>query len=85
MEAVIFIGIPGSGKSTFFYQRFFETHIHINLDNLKTRHREMILIEDCITKKHSFVVDNTNITTAERFRYIPLAREAGFRVVGYVF
>lgn len=85
MEAVLFIGIPGSGKSTFFDKRFFDTHIHINLDELKTRHREMVLIETCIHEKHSFVVDNTNVTTAERARYIPLARQAGFRVVGYYF
>jgi predicted kinase len=85
MEAVIFIGIPGSGKSTFFYNKFFNTHIRINLDMLKTRHREMILIEACVKAKQSFVVDNTNITTAERGRYISLARQAGFYVVGYYF
>jgi predicted kinase len=85
MEAVLFIGIPGSGKSTFFRERFFGTHVRINLDMLKTRHREMILIEACIQAKQSFVVDNTNIAAAERARYIPLARQAGFRVVGYYF
>jgi predicted kinase len=85
MDAVIFIGIPGSGKSTFFLESFFETHVRINLDMLKTRHREMILITACIQAKQSFVVDNTNITSAERARYIPLARQAGFRVVGYYF
>jgi predicted kinase len=85
MEAVIFIGIPGSGKSTFFRERFFDTHMRINLDMLKTRHREKILIEACLAAKQSFVIDNTNISTAERARYIPLARQAGFRVVGYFF
>ena len=85
MEAVIFIGIPGSGKSTFFAERFFDTHVRINLDMLKTRHREMIMISACFEAKQSFVVDNTNITAAERARYIPLARQAGFQVVGYYF
>jgi len=85
MEAVIFIGIPGSGKSTFFLERFFATHIRINLDMLKTRHREMIMLSACLKAKQSFVVDNTNITAAERARYIPLVRQAGFRVVGYYF
>jgi predicted kinase len=85
MDAVIFIGIPGSGKSTFFLDRFFDTHVRINLDMLKTRHREMILILACIQAKQSFVVDNTNITSSERARYIPPARQAGFRVVGYYF
>ncbi len=85
MEAVVFIGIPGSGKSTFYRERFIDTHIRINLDMLKTRNRERILIEACIMAKQSFVVDNTNITSAERARYIPLARQAGFRVAGYYF
>jgi predicted kinase len=85
MEAVIFIGIPGSGKSTFFLERFFDTHVRINLDMLKTRHREMVMIAACIEARQSFVVDNTNITAAERARYIPIARQAGFRVVGYYF
>ena len=40
MEAVILIGIQGAGKSTFYKDRFFNTHVRINLDMLKTRHRE---------------------------------------------
>ncbi len=85
MEAILFIGIPGSGKSTFYLEKFFDSHVRINLDMLKTRHREMVLLDACIKAKQSFVVDNTNITLAERARYIPLARQAGFRVVGYYF
>lgn len=85
MEAVLFIGIPGSGKSTFYNEKFFNSHVRINLDMLRTRHREMVLLEACIRAKQSFVVDNTNITLAERARFIPLARQAGFRVVGYYF
>ncbi len=85
MEAVIFIGIPASGKSTFYVQRFFETHIRINLDMLRTRHRERVLLEACIAAKQPFVVDNTNVTREERARYVLQAKAAGFRVVGYYF
>jgi predicted kinase len=85
MEAVIFMGIQGTGKSTFYQQRFANTHVRINLDMLKTRHRETILITACLEAKQSFVVDNTNVTTADRARYIPLARQAGFQVVGFYF
>lgn len=85
MEAVLFIGIPGSGKSTFYLEKFFNSHVRINLDMLRTRHREKVLLDACIQARQSFVVDNTNITPAERARYIPLARQAGFRVVGYYF
>src|SRR4051812_28483698 len=85
MEAVIFIGIQGSGKSSFYKERFFRTHVRINLDMLKTRHREGLLLGACIEGKQPFVVDNTNVTVAGRARYIDAARTAGFRVVGYYF
>jgi len=39
MEAVILIGIQGSGKSTFYRDRFFNTHVRINLNILKRRSR----------------------------------------------
>jgi predicted kinase len=30
MEAVILVGIQASGKSTFYAQRFFDTHVRIS-------------------------------------------------------
>jgi predicted kinase len=85
MEAVIFVGIQASGKSTFYRERFFDTHLRINLDMLKTRNREQILLQACIEAKQPFVVDNTNPSVKERARYIGPARSAGFRVLGYYF
>ncbi len=85
MEAVIFIGIQGSGKSSFFKERFFATHIRLNFDMLKTRHRELILLKACLESKQKFVVDNTNSTALERAKYIELAKDKRFRVVGYYF
>ncbi|MBN1310919.1 MAG: AAA family ATPase [Anaerolineae bacterium] len=85
MEAIILIGIQAVGKSTFYRQRFEDTHVRINLDMLKTRHRECILLEACIAAKQPFVVDNTNVTMADRARYITPAKAAGFRIVGYYF
>ena len=37
MEAVMFIGIQGSGKSSYFKERFFSTHVRISLDQLKNK------------------------------------------------
>lgn len=85
MEAIILIGIQGAGKSLFYQQRFADTHVRINLDMLKTRRRERILLEACLAARQSFVVDNTNVTAADRARYIAPAKAAGFRVVGYYF
>lgn len=85
MEAILFIGIPASGKSTFYKERFFSTHVRINLDMLKTRNRESTIMQACLSAKQPFVVDNTNVRKSERAPYIQLAKAAKFRVVGYYF
>ena len=85
MEAVVFCGIQASGKSTFYRERFFDTHVRISLDMLRTRRRERLLLAACIEGLQPFVVDNTNPTVAERARYVVPALAGGFRVVGYFF
>ena len=60
MEAVVFVGLQGSGKSSFFKERFFSTHVRISLDLLKTRHREQRFLEACLSTEQRFVIDNTN-------------------------
>jgi predicted kinase len=85
MELVLFIGIPGSGKSTFYAQRFLNTHVRINRDMLRTETREKILFEACLRAKQPFVLDNTNVTAEKRDGYIKAAKAAKFRVVGYFF
>jgi len=85
MEAIIFTGIQATGKSTFYKQYFADTHVRINLDMLKTRRRETLLLEACIEAKQKFVIDNTNPTVENRKKYIIPARAAGFRIIGYYF
>ena len=85
MEAVVFTGLQGSGKSSFFKERYFATHVRISLDLLRTRNREGGLIEFCLQTQQRFVIDNTNPTCEERAKYISLSRETGFRVIGYYF
>lgn len=85
MEAIIFIGIQATGKSTFYKDIFFRTHLRINLDMLKTRNREDILLEACVKAKQPFVIDNTNSSVMDRKKYIDIAKAAGFKVIGYYF
>jgi len=65
-EMILLIGLQGSGKSTFYREYFFATHVRINLDMLRTRHRETLLLDACLTGGIPFVVDNTNPTIAAR-------------------
>lgn len=83
MEAVILIGLQASGKSTFYREQFFNTHVRINLDMLKTRHRERRLMQVCLETQQPFVIDNTNPTGDQRRLYIEAAKAARFRIVGY--
>lgn len=82
-ELILLIGIPAAGKSTFAREQLFDTHVRLNLDMLRTRVKEMRLLEACLKSRISCMVDNTNITRAGRARSIPLAKTARFRVTGY--
>ena len=84
-QAVVFVGIQAVGKSTFFRERFALSHVRINLDSLRTRHREAVLLEVCARAGIPFCVDNTNPSAGERVPYLAAARAAGFRVAGYYF
>jgi predicted kinase len=85
MEAIIFIGIQGAGKSTFFQERLFSTHVRINLDMLRTRQKEEKILHACLESGQSFVIDNTNPLPADRQRYLQPARANGFRTIAYFF
>jgi predicted kinase len=82
---ILFIGIQASGKTTFYLQRFFATHVRISMDLLRTRNRERAFMQACLSTQQRFVIDNTNPMRADRVRYIGPARNAKFRVIGYFF
>ena len=84
-KAIILIGIQASGKSTFYRRKLAKDFVHINLDTLHTRNKEQLMLEDCLRKGCSFVVDNTNPTAAEREKYITRAKEFGYEIEGYFF
>src|SRR5688572_1112891 len=85
MQLILFIGIPGSGKSTFYKQYFFHTHMRINLDMLRTRNRENRLLDFCFQTSMPLVVDNTNVTLQDRKKYIDLAQQHRYAITGYYF
>ena len=85
MQAIVFCGIQASGKSTFYYRNFFNSHVRISLDLLRTRNREALLLKLCLDTQARFAVDNTNPTVAERLRYIVPTKAAGYRIIGYYF
>lgn len=85
MDLVIFIGIPGCGKSTFYQQTFFHSHVRVNLDMLRTRNRERLLLEFCFQTRQPLVVDNTNVMIDDRRAYLLLGKQHGFTIRGFYF
>lgn len=87
MDCVILVGLPASGKTTLYRERFAATHRHIskdlmpNVGDKAARQRE--LIAAALAEGASFVVDNTNATRADRQAIIRQAKARGARVVGY--
>ncbi len=85
MQAIIFIGIQATGKSTFYKTHFFNSHIRISLDLLNTRNKESRFLETCMATHSKFVVDNTNPTRLDREKYIAMARANNYTITGYYF
>ena len=85
MEAIIFTGIQATGKSTFYIERFLNSHVRISMDLLNTRNKEQVFLDICFAVHQAFVVDNTNPMRSERSRYIQQAKLHQYRVIGYYF
>ena len=85
MQMILFVGIPGSGKSTFYKERFFNTHMRLSMDLLNTRNKERQFLDLTFTLQQRIVIDNTNVSAKERCKYIDMAKRNRYEVVGYYF
>jgi len=89
MELVIFVGLQGSGKTTYYHEHFAATHVHVSKDLMATaRNREakqMMQIEEALAAGRSVVVDNTNPTLHSRAPLVAAGKRHGARVVGIYF
>ena len=73
------MGVQGSGKSSHYARCYADSHVRINLDMLRTRHRESALLHACLSVGQSFVVDNTNPTAQARVaKFEPVDPDEGF-------
>ena len=86
---MILIGLPASGKTTFYRERFAASHELVSKDamrhNRQPQRRQEELIDTSLAAGRSVVVDNTNPTAADRAAIIGVARRHGAEVAGYFF
>lgn len=61
LEVVIFVGSPGSGKSTF-WKTYFSSYERLNNDTLKTPAKCLKACSEFLAQNKSCVIDNTNPT-----------------------
>lgn len=81
---VIFVGFPGSGKTTY-YNKYFKDSVYINQDILKTKNKCHKIFKDSIKGNTTIVVDNTNPSIEARKFYIDEARSNNKKIVCYNF
>src|SRR5438132_13790932 len=82
---VIFVGLPASGKSTYYFEHFAATHVHVSKDLLPRGARQETLIAAALAAGQSVVVDNTNPSAAVRAPLIALGRRHGARIIASFF
>ena len=76
LEMVVFVGMPASGKSTF-YQKYIELHGHarINQDTLKSLSKCLSEARKNLEQGVSVCIDNTNRDRKTRSKWIDLAAQ----------
>jgi predicted kinase len=88
-ELVIFVGLPGSGKSTCYFAHFADSHVHVSKDLLPNARgrddRQSLQVERALADGRSVVVDNTNPTRDVRAPLIAIGRRHGARIIAYYF
>ena len=85
-EAIILIGSPGSGKSTFTENNLTpKGYIRINQDTLKTRQKVIKCIEENVEKGNKIVIDSTNPEKNGRGDYIKICKKHGYLVRAFNF
>jgi len=83
-EMVIFVGSPGSGKSSF-WKNYLPNYVHVNNDTLKTKAKCLKVAEEAMAAGKSVVIDNTNPKKETRAEYSAIAKKHGYPVRCFYF
>jgi predicted kinase len=88
-ELVIFVGLPGSGKSTYYLAHLAKSHVHISKDLMSSARarddRQALQVDKALAEGKSVVVDNTNPSRDVRAPLIAIGKRHGARIIAYYF
>jgi predicted kinase len=88
-QVILLIGLPGSGKSSFYRELLSPTHVLISKDLMKNRrHKEKYqqkLITETLAANRSLAIDNMNLSIEERAFAISAAHDFHLKVAGFYF
>ncbi|MGE4139631.1 MAG: AAA family ATPase [Planctomycetota bacterium] len=84
------MGLQGAGKTSFVRARLAGSHVHVSKDLYsrtarKKGARQAREVEAALGAGRAVVVDNTNLTRAERGELLELGRRHGASATGYYF
>lgn len=84
-QAVILMGIPATGKTTFCKRYFNEEtgYVRLSRDTLRFWDNLWRELWKCLSTRRSFVLDNTHVERKDRSYYIAMAAAAGYEISGY--
>lgn len=89
MELIILMGLQAAGKSSFYRERFGDTHTLVSKDLLRNSRnrqaRQMELVEQALRRGESIVIDNTNPRVEDRRLLIALGEAFDAKIIGYYF
>jgi predicted kinase len=84
---VVLVGLPGSGKSSFYRARLAASHDHVSKDLMggarDKNARQLAMIAAALTARRSVAVDNTNPSREVRAPLVAAARAHGVRAIAY--
>ena len=86
---IIFTGLQGSGKTTYYHENLAATHVHVSKDLMRSASnrdaRQRKLIEEALAAGRSVVVDNTSPRPSDRLPLIVIGRRFGAKVIACYF
>jgi len=79
-ELVVFVGMAGSGKSSY-YSNNLQDHIHLEQDKLGTREKVLKALNNALETGKSIVIDATNPKQDNRLEYYKKAADKGYSII----